>query len=78
MPTELYDCHQDWWHVSEMSLQNTGQLANYEQAQIKPRVVTSKLPSASLHRHLTKFLKLLSSNEAHIFVPVKNQISSFG
>lgn len=48
MPTEVHDCCQDWWRVSEITLRDVGDLTGYEQAQIDVRVGTSKLPYASL------------------------------
>ncbi|KAJ6150362.1 hypothetical protein N7471_001561 [Penicillium samsonianum] len=40
MPTEVHDCCQDWWRVSEITLRDVGDLTGYEQAQIDVRVGT--------------------------------------
>lgn len=43
MPTELQDCVQSWWDVTDTALRDNGDLTSYERNQIKPRVGTSKL-----------------------------------
>lgn len=47
MPTELHDCVQTWWHVTDTALRDTGDLTSYERNQIEPRVGTSKVPYTS-------------------------------
>ncbi|KAE8310685.1 hypothetical protein BDV41DRAFT_368961 [Aspergillus transmontanensis] len=41
MPTDIHDCAQDWWQITQMALRNTGDLTDYEQLQIQARVATT-------------------------------------
>ncbi|KAJ5436213.1 hypothetical protein N7445_007098 [Penicillium cf. griseofulvum] len=41
MPTEVHDCCQDWWRLSEIRLRENGDLTGDEQAQVKIRVGTT-------------------------------------
>jgi hypothetical protein len=44
MPTELHDCCQSWWRLSEINLRRIGDLTDDEQAQLDVLVGASKIP----------------------------------
>jgi hypothetical protein len=76
IPTEVQDCCQDWWRLSEIRLWDIGDLTRDEQRQLEVRVSTSKIYTLLFIDSLcTKLLQRLNSTEVRITPRGKNLIS---